>query len=665
VALQKIRTGSNPLQDLRCIVLLVVVAFSLGTAQEVPPADSLGMLQPDTLRAARYKTHFISFVGSLEYSTDSTSMLHSTQFIQSDAASVADLFQRIVGGYVLDLGQPGQPSELSLNGLYERSTGFLLDGRPIRDPVTGRFNLYDIPLEYIDDIEVARSSSSLFAAANSAAGTLNLVSHQYDNIHPTTKLRFLQGPFNHILTDALFAQNVTRGVNVSFGLQRLVTDGRYSNSQYDSWNVRTRIRYNISDHVNTWVSDLYTKSITGLNGGIDPINSPSLFDEVTAVVRNKSTVQTLSRHDFTLGLVGRFLPDSGSHTRALAYFSYIDREYAGGTDQFTATTLTDLQHSSFGGATIEQELNAGPFTVEVGVEVERRIVKKDLFLPDVTETYSGAKGLLKFRPLAWLVFDGSARYENLRNDNALSWSATVQTEFEQGLSVRGSMTRSYRYPTLQELYWSDSTLSRNGLPGKETHSAFEIGVAWKRHPFSVSLQAYKRTIDNAIILAQLGSVDAGTNNILMLYPQVDMNGVSGEMSYQLWRLTATARLTYTDYAQQSRSAQPFPRFSSLSELSYSDVFGNHVVDLTIAARLRAMSHHYGLQFVPQQFTFIQQNSSLTPGFSSLDLYAVAKIGDAHVTFVWENPFNVSAMMVPYYPLLGRNVKIGVNWVFAD
>lgn len=68
---------------------------------------------------------------------------------------------------------------------------------------------------------------------------------------------------------------------------------------------------------------------------------------------------------------------------------------------------------------------------------------------------------------------------------------------------------------------------------------------------------------------------------------------------------------------------------------------------------------------PKSFPTRQQNNTLTAGFASVDFYTVARIGDAHVLFVWENPFNVNTMMVPYYPLLDRNVKIGVNWVFID
>ncbi len=248
------------------------------------------------------------------------------QFIQSDATSAADLLWRVPGVFIRDLGQPGQPSQLNVDGLDTRATALLLDGRPLRDPITGGYNLFDIPVEYVDDIEIENSSASLFAAPGSAGGAINFVSHQYDNVRPMTKLRYLQGPYGHILTDGIFSQNLTRGMNAMFGFQRLVTDGRFPNSSYDSWNYRARLRYNFTERINVWVSDFYNKSTTGLNGGIDPVNSPSLFDEVTAIVRDESTTQTTARHDFTFGFAGKFLPDTTSITKALAYYSTIDRE---------------------------------------------------------------------------------------------------------------------------------------------------------------------------------------------------------------------------------------------------------------------------------------------------------------------------------------------------
>jgi len=163
----------------------------------------------------------------------------------------------------------------------------------------------------------------------------------------------------------------------------------------------------------------------------------------------------------------------------------------------------------------------------------------------------------------------------------------------------------------------------------------------------------------------VGALSAASSLLITISPHVDIQGVAADLSIQLWRLTLSGNLTYTDYRQQGSSTQPFPRFSSFSELSYRDVFGDHVVDLKVAVRLKAISRHDGIQFIPQQLSYTQQNSILTPGFSTIDFYTVAKIGDAHVTFVWENPFSVNAMTVPYYPLLGRNIKLGVNWIFSD
>jgi hypothetical protein len=166
-------------------------------------------------------------------------------------------------------------------------------------------------------------------------------------------------------------------------------------------------------------------------------------------------------------------------------------------------------------------------------------------------------------------------------------------------------------------------------------------------------------------MKQVGVLNDASSIVIAPIPQVDIQGIAAGLSIQFWRLALTGTLTYTDYRQSENSTQPYPRFVSYSELSYRDTFGDTAIDLKAAVRLKAISHHNGLQFIPSQQSYIQQNTTLTPGFASIDFYVVARIGDAHVMLVWENPFNVNTMMVPYYPLLGRNVKLGVNWVFTD
>jgi outer membrane receptor protein involved in Fe transport len=349
----------------------------------------------------------------------------------------------------------------------------------------------------------------------------------------------------------------------------------------------------------------------------------------------------------------------------LAYYSTIDREYSTGAMQYTPPTFTDIQSSSVWGAKLDQQIDLFPFEIEVGGEYERRIIQKGYFIKGLEETYSSAKGRAVIHPLEWLIGDCSARFESLRNDDAISWSSRAQVEVTDWLSIWGGLSRNFRFPTIQELYWTDSILFRVGPPEKETHSLSELGLRVKLDPLNIALRGFKRRIDNAIVLRQQGILNAASNQTVMFFPQVDVQGMTADFSIQLWRLALAGNLTYTDYRQQGYSTQPFPRFVSVGELSYSDAFGDHVVDLKVAVKLKAISHHYGLQFIPRQLSFAQQNSALMPGFSSVDLYTVAKIGDVHVMFEWENPFNVNAMMVPYYPLLGRNIKLGVNWIFTD
>jgi outer membrane cobalamin receptor len=52
-------------------------------------------------------------------------------------------------------------------------------------------------------------------------------------------------------------------------------------------------------------------------------------------------------------------------------------------------------------------------------------------------------------------------------------------------------------------------------------------------------------------------------------------------------------------------------------------------------------------------------------FSTVDLYGVFNVGDAFITLTWENPLDRRFMTVYPYPAIGRNIKVGINWIFLD
>ena len=228
-----------------------------GSALGQTTADSTQTAPADTTAAAdSLRTNFLPGMGTIAVDQDTTEWFAS-RFIWSDARYAGDLFRLTPGIFLRELGTAGQPSEITAEGVGWRGLPVLFDGRPLNDPVTGTFNLYDFPMEFIDRIELWEGPEAFFAAQGGTGLTMNMVARQYNTGRPITKIRFVQGPYEHLLTDALFTQNIVRNLNLTFGVQRQVTDGRFVNTGFDSWNVRTRLRYNLSERLNLALTDLY------------------------------------------------------------------------------------------------------------------------------------------------------------------------------------------------------------------------------------------------------------------------------------------------------------------------------------------------------------------------------------------------------------------------
>jgi hypothetical protein len=134
---------------------------------------------------------------------------------------------------------------------------------------------------------------------------------------------------------------------------------------------------------------------------------------------------------------------------------------------------------------------------------------------------------------------------------------------------------------------------------------------------------------------------------------------------RLWKFSAEGNLTYANYKSGGRSVLQIPRLSSTGEFSFSDSFFNDELDLKVAIRWKAVTSHLGLQFVPRMMVFAQQPRLEMPAFTTVDLYCVARIGNAYLALTLENPLNTKIMLLPYYPLMNRNLKLGVNWEFTD
>jgi outer membrane cobalamin receptor len=604
-------------------------------------------------------------IGTFSVPSDTMSPLHRNQFQHSDALYAGDVLRQVPGVLIREFGGPGQAEPLSIAGVANNGISLALDGRPLNDPVRHGYNLYDIPMEYVEQIERIDGPRSLLYGASAPGGVLNIVSRQYNSNHPRTKLRFFQGAFEHILTDGMFAQNVSRGLNALVGIQRHVTDGRFTNTAYDSWNVRTRLRYDPSDQLSAWISEGYTKSTIGLNSGVDPGRSPSLYDDLTAVVKDDRSYQISSRHDLTIGFVGTFLGDSTTRTNAILYYSALEREYSVGGGPGAPPQFSDLQESSYWGFRLNQNLRWSIATLVVGAQVEQRSFNQSHFLPTGNEQYSSANAGVTADLTEWLHGNISLRWEKQGAIAAQSWGAGFELNIVPGFSLISQYTASNRFPTIQELFWTDSILKRSGNLSEEHHRVTEAGLRAQSDQAEMSLVGFRRVVDNALTFSQIATPGEARSVEIANSPSVEISGLKGEARLRLWKFSAEGNLTYANYKSGGRSVLQIPRLSSTGEFSFSDSFFNDELDLKVAIRWKAVTSHLGLQFVPRMMVFAQQPRLEMPAFTTVDLYCVARIGNAYLALTLENPLNTKIMLLPYYPLMNRNLKLGVNWEFTD
>jgi outer membrane cobalamin receptor len=624
--------------------------------------DTASLAHADSTVIDSVRIRFLPGMGQIIDEVDTTSVLHQKQLLWSDAKYTGDVLWKLPGFFYRDLGEAGKWGEMNAFGVDGRGIGIFVDGRPMNDPVTGTYNLSDLPLEFIDHTEILSGSTSMLASGGDGMA-LNFVSRSYNSYRPLTKLRFVQEPKGTILTDGLFTQNVVRGLNLMIGFQRTTTMGRYANADLDAWNVRTRLRYNFSDRLNIALTDFYTKAGNGLNGGVDPSRSTTLFDETSARVFNQHARDNRSRRDVTFSAIARIFSDSSSTTQASFYYSTLEREYWN-----PSISIDDSTRASFWGMRFQQQLSFAPAHLTVGGTLERRQSDSTRTLPSHIESEKSLFAQAELRLVNVFVPSVSLRSTSLDGESNFSSDVGVKSMPANWLTLFVDASWYYRFPTIQERYWRDSIVVptvRTNI-SKEQHSFIQGGVTISTGSnFQLNLTGFQRTVKNAIVFQPAVTIYDSSAMSISNVNEVRSSGLNGRVVFYWHHFEVFGVLTLTRYTQGEILMTLTPDVVLAGEVSYRDTFFKEKLDAKFGMRSRFTNRQQGMQFDPQTLSYVQYRTDLLGRSTTLDLFMILKLGDAHLSLSWNNILNAGYILAPIYPMPGRNVRLGVNWVFMD
>jgi outer membrane cobalamin receptor len=664
--LQKVGPSLPALTIASIIFCSTSFAFQLlsGETAEPPPAD--------TTRADSVERMSLpSLVGTLDRAMNGKPyVLGREDILWLDHRYPGDVLQTVPGVFITDQYSTGQYNQLNIRGTDWRGIAFLSNGRLLNDPTFGVFNPYHFAIEDADRLEVVSGPRAFLYGLNSAGGAINIVTKNYNSNRAFSKIYYSESSYRYGILDGTFSQNVSRKVNFTFGFQHVSTDGRFENSDHEAWNMRTKLRYNVSREFTVILSHYLTHTQTGLNGGIDyqssgPVRS---FDPRLANVVNSDSYEKTSRNDVDLSFVGTFLEDTTNVTTLSFYYSNSFRQYRDEENRQSPNGLyiRSDHTSSWMGAVFTQDIHTDLQRFDLGGNFELRQIEGSPNLGRWRNSIGSvwAKEELLFASRATLAAYG--RFDRYLNDSYVGLGTDATVTIASWLSLFGGASLSRRLPNYQELYWGDSTVMRTATIGPEKHVHFEAGLSFTPGNHStIRLAYFRRQVDDAITTSELPGTFVFPGVLFTNADRIVSQGIEAGISARIWFLHIEGAGTYLVQKSGGTELSEIPKVSGNGGIFFWHKLVKDYLDLKVGVRGRYASSYFGRRFNAEVLAYVPNvGPKLTAG-SSVDFLLIAHIGDAYIHLMWENLGGMNYFGSPFNPILDRTVRFGISWEFLN
>ncbi len=620
--------------------------------------DSLQLAGTDTSAHPRIP---IKLLGSVERTLPDAGVLTDSNMRFVDYRRLGDLLGTYGGVFLEEFGSPGEWDQLFVDGLDGRSVQFALDGAPLNDSYTGLFNLLLLPTEHIDRVEFIRGTAAYAYGLNSTGGFINIVTPGRRAIRPYSRIRYSESAYGEAFIDGLISQDVVRGLNVTAGAHHTTYGGRFRNSDYDQWNGRLKLRYNLSNSINLVASEDYNQTFLDLFGGIS-LSTPEddRYDQNNAIIVNGDSYEKVTRHDllFQVGITGP--QDSLAVTTISASYSSQLREYRDEENRPGSNGLFvhDDQYARWLGLRIDHQRTLGDQSITAGAEI--RTLRYGV---DYKPTERALFGIATFHIPPRMRLTASGRLEHYLGRTVAGVGADGSFSPLNGLELFGGASRSHRFPVTQEIL-PDSLIGGGGFSQPEEHDLAEAGLRIRALPgISLEVRGFHRTIHNYI---EISMPDMSP------VPQHFTSGNSRTMrggsltgSLQLWSILLEGRGEYLNVDKTNDTYNTLPEWNWNGGIYYRDRIANGHFDVKAGIQARAFTSYTANTFNTESLLYIPGSGMPLPASAVFDAVLLGHLGDAQIHFILQNIFDRKYVMNTFYPMVDRSLRFGVTWSFLN
>ncbi len=595
------------------------------TQKKIVKADTLLPLQQKPLFDGSY---FIS---------------HKTIF-HYDYRYAADLLREYPFTFVQDKGFIGQANQVFIYGAGAGGISFLQDGILYNDRFSNSLDLNNIQSEFVDSIEIIPSPRGFLYGISPNPVSVNFITKDYLSVTPYSRVKYYQGPSGEAFVDGLFSAMLVKDLNVSFDITNRSVDSSFGNSDFNIWQVKTRLKYFLSNSFNIVGTYVYIKSEKGLNGGInvdsiakiDPAINNILYDNVTAPVNFPYRKEEYIQHYFNINLLSnafknfngnldfyfRFNQDkiydinssiSEEKNKNKIYGINFNQGYS--NELFKISLLGNFEHINYNTSTIENKIyaitNNNLNSLSLASIASLKLLNENL-IPSVFYKYFNGKDFYK----------GNMNLHGLGAD--VTYKLDEKFKFYFGYS---------NYQIIQS--------------SKNINNA-EASINYSDKNTSLIFKAFNRN-------AALGASSSGT----YLYDFKNLTGFGLNIYYKFEQILVEASGEY--YLNAKKNFENLmPDLNFIGGLYYKDILFHSNLNL----KTGFVFYFTGEQNLPSIYSSHVLNyfdNKISPSLK-IDFTLVGQIRKvAIVYFTWENLLNNQYFITPFYPMPSRGIRFGIGW----
>ncbi len=585
----------------------------------------------------------------------------------SGSKNLAEVLSVHTGVSISDYGPAGAIQSLSIRGSTSAQVLVLVDGmRAIG--THGGADLSLIPLENIERIEIVRGGTSALYGADAVGGVINIITKKEtdDKLKITIEngsyipQKALEGTGSSEresdpdFIDMLDTQKVSINYSKKVNNLNLITSGSFLKANNEFVFIDTTYKKRKRDNTALIGGDLSTSM---------RINFPSGFLDVTGFALY---------HDRGIpGKLGSLTPDANQKDlQAGGNIGYKTDHFF--TDYLTFDLKTffsfyrvdykdpkwsvDSTHNYYAaGLDAAQELLVFDlFSLIYGGNLNyERIDSTDLGMRE--RIYSGGfiEGAFYLAPR--FTLQPVLRYDYYSDfEGSFNYKLGGVYNLSRTTSIKGSIARSYRAPSFNDLYWPEDAFAEGNPDLKpETGYSIDFGLSVVKENILYDLFWFTRYIKD-VILWQPGEDDIWRplNYGQGFYPGIESQLTISFLNYFSFTLNYT--LLYTFALSGSYAFEDNKRLPSIPVHAVDTGFSYHrnKNNLSVNTHYQSLRYHEieNRSYLPSYFLVnIHYKRILTDHFSLL--------------FSFDNVFNESYESMSNYPMPGLFIRTGIEAVF--